>query len=246
MASQIIRRTTVYSTIYSGADQIKHQSSATLAFVRGIHRSPVKSPQKGPTTLKMFLFDSHHEKLFESFMQSPSLMRHKFYVPNQQPNATRSFISSLQAEKLILKNDNPLIKLIVKLYVDMHYWNTNNWIVRNTLKWVLNCNTTTFYIRKNYKLKMSPAETSKQYRTLVQGIYWYTHHKLQQLWNLCHFVPNTILYHILKVSGNLESGTWFSRAVYNTARKHIKINEFPHFGPHNINCTLTSIQRHVI
>ena len=58
--------------------------------------------------------------------------------------------------------------------------------------------------------------------TLVQGIYWYTHHKLQQLWNLHHFVSNTILYHILKVSGNLGSGTWFSRAVYNTAWKHFK------------------------
>ena len=57
---------------------------------------------------------------------------------------------------------------------------------------------------------------------LVQGIYWYTHHKLQQLWNLYHFVPNTILYHILKVSGNLESGTWFFRAVYNTTWKHFK------------------------
>ena len=117
--------------------------------------SPVTGeiPAKGPTTLKMFLFDSHHEKLYESFMQSPSLMRHKFYVPNQQPNATKSFISSLQAEKLILKNDNPLLNLMVKLYVDMHYWNTNDWIVRNTLKWVLNCNTTTFYIRKNTNWK---------------------------------------------------------------------------------------------
>ena len=57
---------------------------------------------------------------------------------------------------------------------------------------------------------------------IVQGIYWYTHHKLQQLWNLYHFVPNTILYHILKVSGNLGSGTWFFRAVYNTAWKHFK------------------------
>ena len=27
-----------YSTVYSGADQRKHQSSASLAFVRGIHR----------------------------------------------------------------------------------------------------------------------------------------------------------------------------------------------------------------
>ena len=37
----------VYSTIYSDADQRKHQSSASLAFVREIHRSPVNSPHKG-------------------------------------------------------------------------------------------------------------------------------------------------------------------------------------------------------
>ena len=38
MASQITSLTIVYSTVYSGADQSKHQSSASLAFVRGIHR----------------------------------------------------------------------------------------------------------------------------------------------------------------------------------------------------------------
>ena len=39
------------------ADQRKHQSSATLAFVRGIHRGPVNSPHKWPITRKMFPFD---------------------------------------------------------------------------------------------------------------------------------------------------------------------------------------------
>ena len=38
MASQITSLTVVYSIIYSGADQRKHQSSESLAFVRGIHR----------------------------------------------------------------------------------------------------------------------------------------------------------------------------------------------------------------
>ena len=56
-ASQITSLTIVYSAIYSRADQIKHQSSASLAFVRGIHRSPVNSPHKGPVTRKMFTFD---------------------------------------------------------------------------------------------------------------------------------------------------------------------------------------------
>ena len=38
MASQITSLTIVYSTVYSGTDQRKHQSSAALGFVWGIHR----------------------------------------------------------------------------------------------------------------------------------------------------------------------------------------------------------------
>ena len=49
--------TIVYSTVYSGADQRKHQSSASLAFVWGIHQWPVNSPHKWPVTRKMFPFD---------------------------------------------------------------------------------------------------------------------------------------------------------------------------------------------
>ena len=56
MASQITSLTIVYSTVYSGTDQIKHQSSASLVFMRGIHRGPVNSPHKGPVTRKMFPF----------------------------------------------------------------------------------------------------------------------------------------------------------------------------------------------
>ena len=57
VVSQITSLTIVYSTVYSGADQRKHQSSASLAFVPGIHRGPVNSPHKGPLTRKMFPFD---------------------------------------------------------------------------------------------------------------------------------------------------------------------------------------------
>ena len=58
LASQITSLTIVYSTVYSGAHQRKHQSSASLAFVRGIHRRPVNSPHKWPVTRKMFPFDN--------------------------------------------------------------------------------------------------------------------------------------------------------------------------------------------
>ena len=57
IASQITSLTIVYSTIYSGADQSKRQSSASLVFVWGIHRGPVNSPHKWPVTRKTFPFD---------------------------------------------------------------------------------------------------------------------------------------------------------------------------------------------
>ena len=57
MVSQITSFTIVYTTVYSGADQRKHQSSASLAFVREIHRGPVNSPHKRPVTRKVFPFD---------------------------------------------------------------------------------------------------------------------------------------------------------------------------------------------
>ena len=56
MASQITSLTIVYSNAYSGTDQRKHQSSASLAFVRGIHRWPVNSLHKRPVTWKIFPF----------------------------------------------------------------------------------------------------------------------------------------------------------------------------------------------
>ena len=57
IASQITSLTIVYSAVYSGAHQRKHQSSASLAFMWGIHRGPVNSPHKWPVTRKMFPFD---------------------------------------------------------------------------------------------------------------------------------------------------------------------------------------------
>ena len=54
MASQITSIMIVYSTVYSGPDQRKHQSSASLPFVWGIHRWPVNSPHKGQWRGKCF------------------------------------------------------------------------------------------------------------------------------------------------------------------------------------------------
>ena len=57
LASQITSLTVVYSIVYSGVNQRKHQSSASLAFVREIHRGPMNFPHKWPVTRKMFPFD---------------------------------------------------------------------------------------------------------------------------------------------------------------------------------------------
>ena len=71
IASQITSLTIVYSTVYSGADQSKHQSSASLAFVRGIRRGPVNSPHKWPVTRKCFhLMTSSCERVFTGFPMS--------------------------------------------------------------------------------------------------------------------------------------------------------------------------------
>ena len=55
--SQITSVSIVCITVCPGTDQRKHQISAPLAFVRGIHRWPVNSPHKGPVTRKTFPFD---------------------------------------------------------------------------------------------------------------------------------------------------------------------------------------------
>ena len=68
LASQITSLTVVYSIVYSGVNQRKHQSSASLAFVREIHRGPVNFPHKWPVTRKMFPFD-------DVIMDKPALVQ---------------------------------------------------------------------------------------------------------------------------------------------------------------------------
>ena len=63
-ASQITGVSIVYPTVGSGTDERKHQSSVSLAFVRGIDRWPVNSSHKRPVMRKMFpsIWWRHHEE----------------------------------------------------------------------------------------------------------------------------------------------------------------------------------------
>ena len=60
MASQITSLKIVFSAVYSDADQRKHQSSVSLAFVQGIHRGPLNSPHKWPVTRNVSVWWRHH------------------------------------------------------------------------------------------------------------------------------------------------------------------------------------------
>ena len=84
MVSQITSRTTVYSNVYSGADQRKYQSPASLAFVQGIHRWSVNSPHIGPVRRKMFPFDDviieSHESVENDKIIKPKQSTSKVYV----------------------------------------------------------------------------------------------------------------------------------------------------------------------
>ena len=85
MMSQITGVSTVYPTICSGADQTEHQNSASLAFVRGIHRWRMNSPHKGPVTRKTFPFNDVIIMIFHS---------NNFFI---QLNSNQSSIAILDA-----------------------------------------------------------------------------------------------------------------------------------------------------
>ena len=83
MACQITTVSIVCSTVCSGADQRKHQSSPSLAFVRGIHRWPVDSPHKEPITRKMLPFDDVNMNVIGAcFISSNADLCWVFLVPS--------------------------------------------------------------------------------------------------------------------------------------------------------------------
>ena len=72
MAPEITSLTIVYSIVYSGTGQRKHQSFASqLASLRGIHRLPVNSPHKGPVTRKKNkIFRKHNPQMRAMYLVS--------------------------------------------------------------------------------------------------------------------------------------------------------------------------------
>ena len=96
MASQITNLTIVYSTVSSGADQRKHQSSASLAFVQGIHRWPVNSPHKWPVTRKMIpsIRKRHHVLWF--YMRRGPVLLGSQKLPLSKTGATNDWFHNIE------------------------------------------------------------------------------------------------------------------------------------------------------
>ena len=139
MASQITSLTIVYSTVYSDTDQRKHQSSASLAFVQGIHRGPVNSPHKWPVTRKIFPFhdvivDSHelaNKKILciililKTCIKGAPLLTHSITMPTHYALIKSSVLIQRSSKWLLLA----LICSVPSL------------TIRNKSQWNLNQNT---------------------------------------------------------------------------------------------------------
>ena len=98
MPSQIISVSTVNSTVCSGRDQRKHQSSTSVALVRGIHRWPMDSPHRGPIMRKVFPFNDiimslHHYAVLLQSAELPQLELHLQWT--QQPTSHFSSLPPL-------------------------------------------------------------------------------------------------------------------------------------------------------
>ena len=113
IASQITSLTIVFLTFYSDADQRKHQSSASLSFLRGNHRGQVNSPHKWPVTQKMFPFDD--------VIMTVSTVVHA-------PNSARPSTSTLITPKLIfldkiqfgMSRNHAALRVLIHLLLVLH------------------------------------------------------------------------------------------------------------------------------
>ena len=108
MASQITRPTIVYSTVYSDADQRKHQSSASVAFVWGIHRDRWIPRAKGQLRGNVSIWWRHHERIWNVMViirQSliKNIERHTAHASVSWPNPKQGVISHTSNLMLIIR-----------------------------------------------------------------------------------------------------------------------------------------------
>ena len=118
IASQITSLTIVYSIVNSDADQRKHQSSASLAFVRGIHRGTANCPHKRPVTWKMFPFDDVIMTLAR--LDIPTAIARGFLKQNAFKYVT--LITGFFGIYNIVSSNVYCVILMPKLYTILSFW----------------------------------------------------------------------------------------------------------------------------
>ena len=89
-----------YSTVHSGADQRKHQSSASLAFMQGIHRGPMNPPHKWLVTRKMFPFDD--VIMYERLVNFAIKYNRSFLLVLQKVNVIETYYHAIYELSLLL------------------------------------------------------------------------------------------------------------------------------------------------
>ena len=120
ITSQITGILIVCSTVCSGANQRKHGSSISWAFVREIHQWPVDCPHKGPVTWKMFPFD-------DVIMVAVTVLivfdeaRHEVPAPSQGQEITPNTNAFLYYLKWILQEKGLIQDNICELYIRIIY-----------------------------------------------------------------------------------------------------------------------------
>ena len=104
IASQITSLTIVYLNVYSCADHRIHQSSASLASVRGIHRWPGNSPHKRLVTRKCF----HLMTSSCMCVSNWCLHHHYFYHPNTSPSPLQILLDRIWIPMTISPEVSPI------------------------------------------------------------------------------------------------------------------------------------------
>ena len=126
MASPMTSPMIAYSTVHSGRDQRIHQSSASQAFVRGIHRWPVNSPHKWPVTRKMLPFDDVIMETLEAVLCNIEVPSWPEWSPSNHLHHTSHFIELDEvsySKKVRYKPDNFLLVLLIFwFYTQEHFF----------------------------------------------------------------------------------------------------------------------------
>ena len=112
VASQITSLTVVYSTVYSDADQRKHQSSASLAFVRGIHRDRWIPRTKGQLrgkclhlmTSSWFTWEYH---LTSAHIRHPAIPAEANIIKGNAQHDDRNCTTALEVRVLLFRTLGP-------------------------------------------------------------------------------------------------------------------------------------------